>query len=103
MESSFRNLLFRVEQDEMGISGDIGRRDPSHVAILPVIRNRSRRSPAADTISDIPNSLPLPPFRHAVRDADVLVAGKAESDKPFAVELPRRRLQQGHPPLAILD
>src|SRR5207302_2027706 len=45
----------------------------------------------------------LPPFRHAAGYASVLVAGEAEADEPLAVELPRRLLQDGHPPPVVLD
>ena len=45
----------------------------------------------------------LPTLRHAVGDAGVLVAGEAEADEPLAIELPRRLLQQRHPPPVVLD
>ena len=47
--------------------------------------------------------LTLPPLRHAVGDAGVLVAGEAEADEPLAVELARRLLQQPHPSPVVLD
>ena len=46
---------------------------------------------------------PLPPLGEAVDDLDVFVAGEAEVDKPFAVEQPRRLLQQRNPPPVVLD
>ena len=45
----------------------------------------------------------LPPFRHPVGDGVVFVAGEAEANEPLLVELPRRLLQQPHPPPVVLD
>src|SRR5262245_16106015 len=45
----------------------------------------------------------LPAFRHAVDDAGMLVARKAEADEPFPIKLSHRFFQQFHPPPVILD
>src|SRR5215813_2403876 len=45
----------------------------------------------------------LPPFRHAMGDVGVFVAGEAEAGEPLAVKLPRCLLQQRYPPLVVLD
>ena len=69
-----------------GVSGS----NDSRVDGLPYLRYRSPSSSSQ-------------PLGTAIDDTRVLVAGEAEADEPLAVELPRRLLQQRHPPPVVLD
>ena len=47
---------------------------------------------ACDDLTDIADCPLSPPLRHAIDDLRLHMAGKSQSDEPFAVELSRRLL-----------
>ena len=94
LKSTFRNLLLRVDQDEMIVSSYVGRRNPCHVAVFPNILK-----PMFDGVPPPTQSAasPIRFFAHASGTPSIGAyarAGEAEADEPLAVELPRRLLQE---------
>ncbi|MEI2655666.1 MAG: hypothetical protein V9G16_05345 [Nitrosomonas sp.] len=55
------------------------------------------------SINQIRNPSYLPPFRHAFNDLHLLMTGKAQTHKPFAVNFLGHFFQQRDAPLVIFD